>query len=71
MIIKKLFLLFHLCSDCIYYREPIHNICKKNKIGFCMYHKDYATLTRNDIHKCGNNGTNFNPRFCKITQKNY
>jgi hypothetical protein len=73
MIIKNLFLLFHLCNDCIYYKTPnlLHNICKKKEIGFCMYHKDYATLTRNNVNKCGNNGTNFNPKFCKINQKNY
>ena len=39
---------------------------KKNEIGFCMYHKDYAILSRHNEKKCGNNATNFNPQFCKL-----
>jgi hypothetical protein len=39
---------------------------KKNEIGFCMYHKDYAILSRQTEKKCGNNATHFNARFCKL-----
>jgi hypothetical protein len=39
---------------------------KKNEIGFCMYHKDYAILARQVEQKCGNNATHFNVRFSKL-----
>ena len=57
---------FLQCNDCIYYRKPTTNMYKKNEIGFCMYHKDYAILSRHNEKKCGNNATNFNPQFCKL-----
>ena len=63
----------HICNDCIYYKKPnvIINLCKHKEIGFCMYHKNYALLTRNDETKCGIYGKNFSPQFRKINQKNY
>jgi len=57
---------FLQCNDCIYYREPNVNMFKKNEIGFCMYHKDYAILARQVEQKCGNNATHFNVRFSKL-----
>ena len=63
---------FLQCNDCIYYRKPSVNIYKKNEIGFCMYHKDYAMLSRHNEKKCGHNATHFNPMFCKLKSvKNY
>jgi hypothetical protein len=61
-------ILFGLCYDCIYYKEPniIFNIYKKNNDGFCFYHKNYALLSRLNEKKCGINGKDFSPRFRKI-----
>jgi hypothetical protein len=63
----------HICNDCIYYKKPniVYNIYKHSEIGFCMYHKDYATLSIHNENKCGINKKNFSPKFCKINQKNY
>jgi len=59
-------ILLQLCNDCIYYKEPQLIIIKKNNGGFCFYHKNYALLSRLNEKKCGINGKDFSPRFCKI-----
>ena len=68
----------HICNDCIYYKEPniVYNIFKHKEIGFCMYHKNYASLSVYNENKCGINRKNFSPqfrkiKFCKINQNNY
>jgi len=68
----------HICNDCIYYKKPniVYNIYKKKEMGFCMYHKDYATLSIHNENKCGINKKNFSPQFrkikiCNINQNNY
>ena len=60
-----LYLIFY-CKDCIHYKDPNIVYSKKNIGGFCLYHKDYAGLSRTNEKKCGINGKDFNPRFRKL-----
>jgi len=60
------------CFDCIHYKEPnlVHNIRRFNDISYCLKYKDYAEIARHNPNKCGLAGKGFDPRFCKIKNKN-
>jgi hypothetical protein len=62
--------MLHACFDCIYYKEPnlVHNVRRFTDISYCLKHKDYAELSRENPQKCGLYGKDFSPRFRKINQ---